>query len=181
MSVDALCETASVRLSARSGGGAVLVDQPAETVGPLGTIRAFGPPRDQVGDRSLEVGPAVRALVVVVLDELPENAVEVAFSADEHPVQALGPRCPDKAFGQSVRPRRPDRGADDPGAHRAHHLVKRPDELRIAVTNKEADGSRLVFQGGGQVACWVTQGPTGWAVTPAKKTLRRSRSMKNRT
>jgi hypothetical protein len=35
MSVDALCETASVRLSARSGGDAVLVEQPAETVGPL--------------------------------------------------------------------------------------------------------------------------------------------------
>ena len=79
------------------------MEQPAETVGPLDTIRAFGPPRDQVGDRSLEVGPAVRALVVVVLDELPENAVEVAFSADERPVQALGPRRPDKAFGEGVR------------------------------------------------------------------------------
>jgi hypothetical protein len=67
MSVDALCETASVRLSARSGGDAVLVEQPAERVGPLDTIRAFEPPRNQVG------------------------AVEVAFSADEHPVQALGP------------------------------------------------------------------------------------------
>jgi hypothetical protein len=136
------------------------VDQPAETVGSLDTVPAFEPARTQVGDRLLEVGPAVRSLVVVVTDELPEHPVEMAFSADERPVQALGPRCADKAFGESVRPRRPDRGADDPGADRAHHLVKRPDELRIAVTDKEAEGSRLIFQGGGQVpGLWGNPGP----------------------
>jgi hypothetical protein len=50
----------------------------------------------------LGVGHAVRALVVVVKDELPEHPVEMALTADKRTVQALGPRGPNKAFGGSV-------------------------------------------------------------------------------
>jgi hypothetical protein len=133
------------------------VDQPAETVGSLDTVPAFEPARTQVADRRLEVDPAVRSLVVVVTDELPEHPVEMAFSADEHPVQALGPGGADKAFGERVRSWRSYRSADDPGADRPHRFVEGPDELRITVTDKEADSSALVIEVAGVAA------PERWA------------------
>jgi hypothetical protein len=104
----------------------------------------------------------VGALAVVVKDKLTEHPVEMAFAADKHPVEALGPRGADEAFGEGVRSWRPNRGLDDPGTGRPRHLVERPDELDFR-------------------ACWVTQAPAGWAVTPARNTFLRSRSMKNST
>jgi hypothetical protein len=74
------------------------VEQPAETVDSLDTVPALEALRGRVGDRNLEVDPAVRALVVVVTDELPEHPVEMAFPSDEHPVEALGPGRADKAL-----------------------------------------------------------------------------------
>jgi hypothetical protein len=57
----------------------------------------------------------VGALAVVVKDKLTEHPVEMAFAADKHPVEALGPRGADEAFGEGVRSWRPNRGLDDPG------------------------------------------------------------------
>ena len=104
-----------------------------------------------VGDWDLKVDPTVRALVVVVLDELPEHPVEMALATDEQPVEALGPGCPDKPFGERVRPRRPDGREDDPSADRPHHLVEGTDELGVPVTDQEPDSSALVLEGGCQV------------------------------
>ena len=127
------------------------MEQPAETVDSLYAAHPLEPALGQVGDRYLEVDPAVRALLVVMGDELAQHPVEMALAPYEHPVQALGSRCPDKTFGERVRLRRPDRCAHDPGAGRPHHLVERPDELCISVTDKEADSPALVFQGGDEV------------------------------
>jgi hypothetical protein len=111
------------------------VEQPAETVDSLDIVPALEALRGPVGDPNLEVDPAVRALVVVVADELPEHPVEMAFPSDEHPVEALGPGRADKALRERVRPRRSNRGLEYPGAERHHHFIKRPDELRISITN----------------------------------------------
>jgi hypothetical protein len=51
----------------------------------------------------------VRSLMVVVRDVLPEDPLEMALALNEHPVEALGPRRPDKALRERVRPGRPDR------------------------------------------------------------------------
>ncbi len=71
--------------------------------------------------------------------------------SNEHPVEALGPRRPDKAFGERVRSWRPHRRPDNPGTDRPHDLVERPDELGVTVADEEPDGSTLVLKGCGQV------------------------------
>jgi hypothetical protein len=72
-------------------------------------------------------------------DELLQDALGIAFTADKHPVQALGPGCEHEPFGEGVRPGRSEGCFDDPGANRSHHLVKGPDELAVPVTDKEAE------------------------------------------
>ena len=92
------------RIHSGSGGNALLVEQPTDPVRSLHPGTAVEGVNGGVGDWRLEIGPAVRALVVVVKDELPEHPVEMAFTTDQHPVEALGPRRPDKAFGEHVSP-----------------------------------------------------------------------------
>ena len=108
-----------------SGGEPVLVQQPAETVDSLDNVPTFEPVKGQVEGRRFEVDGAVRALLVVVGHEFAQHALGMAVTADEHPVQALGPGGPHKSFRERVRLRRPDRCAHDPGAGRPHHLVER--------------------------------------------------------
>ena len=63
-----------------------------------------------------------------------------------------------------------------------HHLVERPDELSVPVVDEEPYARTWSSRVAARFrACWVTQVPTGWAATPAKKTVRRSRSIKNST
>ena len=56
----------------------------------------------QVGDWNLQVDPAVRALVVVMLDERPQGPFKVALASYKDPVKALGPCRADEAFGDRV-------------------------------------------------------------------------------
>jgi len=122
----------------------VLVEQAAETVGSLDTVPVPELPVGQIGDRLVEVDAAVRALVVVVGHELSQHSVEMALAADQQPVQALGPCRADKSFREGVCSWRSDGRADDPGADRAHDLVKWPDELGVPVADQVPDGPRLV-------------------------------------
>jgi hypothetical protein len=57
-----------------------------------------------VGDRRFEVDSPVRAFLVVMGDELSQDALSMAFTADEHPVQALGSGREHEPLGESVRP-----------------------------------------------------------------------------
>jgi hypothetical protein len=61
---------------------AVLVDQATEPVGSLHPVNAGELPKGRVGDRDLKVYPAVRPLIVVMLDELPQYTIEMALTAD---------------------------------------------------------------------------------------------------
>src|ERR1035438_547598 len=142
---------AVMRLAQQSGSEPVLVEQASETVGSLDTVAAFEPQRGQVGDRYLEADAAVRAFAVVVGHELPEDALGMAFTADEHPVQALGPGCAHKSLRERVRPGRSKGCLDDSCAYRSHHLVKWPNELAVPVTDKKAESSSLVLEVGNQV------------------------------
>jgi hypothetical protein len=56
------------------------VEQPAETVNSLYAAHALEPALGQVGDRRVEVDPAVRALLVVVGDEFAQHPVEMALA-----------------------------------------------------------------------------------------------------
>jgi hypothetical protein len=68
-------------LMARSGGDAVLVQQPTELVGPLDPVQTVELPYVRAGDGHVEVDPAVRALVVVMINELAQYSVEMALIA----------------------------------------------------------------------------------------------------
>jgi hypothetical protein len=143
------------------------VDQAAEPVGSLDCVHAGELPKGRVSDWDLKVDPAVRSLIVVLLDEVPEHPVEVALAPNEKPVEALCPGGSHKAFGERVRAGRPDGREDDLGADRPHHLVEGTDELGVAVTDQEPDGPALVFEGGGQV--------TGLLSNPGPRPGERSR------
>jgi hypothetical protein len=127
--------------NARLSGDAVLVDQAAEPVGSLDCVHAGELPKGRVSDWDLKVDPAVRSLIVVLLDEVPEHPVEVALAPNEKPVEALCPGGSHKAFGERVRAGKPDGREDDLGADRPHHLVEGTDELGVAVTDQEPNGN----------------------------------------
>jgi hypothetical protein len=86
-----------------------------------------------------------------MVHELPQYALGMAFTSDKHPVQALGSGCEHEPFGERVRLGRSEGCFDGPGAHRCNHLVKRPDELGVPVTDKEAERSSPALQVGDQV------------------------------
>ena len=65
------------------------------------------------GGRALVQRP-VRPVCVVVIDVLINDQSQVPFAGDQHPVEALAAGAGDPAFGDRVRPRRPDGRLDDP-------------------------------------------------------------------
>ena len=119
----------------------MLVDQATEPVDSLWTSPALLNVRRIVQatgtSRSMS---AVRSLIVVMLDELPQYPIEMSLTSDEEPVDALGPGCPHEPFGGHVRPRRSHGSPDDPGASRPHHLVEGTDEpgVRSRTSNRTA-------------------------------------------
>src|SRR6478672_11096090 len=57
---------------------------------------------------------SVRSVRVEMLHILAQYAVEMAWSGDQEVVEAFPAQGADEAFRDRVRPRCPDRGADDP-------------------------------------------------------------------
>ena len=102
--------------------------------------------------RYAEVDAAMRPLLVVVAEVLPEDRSEVAPPEHQGPVEALGADGPHEPFGQRVRPRRADGSLDDFGTFRPEDLVETGGELRVPVPDEELD----LMTGLGQVADQVT-------------------------
>jgi hypothetical protein len=180
---DALWLVGAVRVLSRwSSGDAVLVQKAAESIDAQDPCRASELLPREIGDGDFEADSTVGPRGVVVLDELGENALEVTFATDEQPVEALASCGADKPLGERV-PR---------GARTGVLMTRAPIDLitsskgptnfesrsRIKNLTTRPSSSSLAAR---FRACWVTQVPIGCAVTPAKKTLRRSRSMKNST
>jgi len=88
-------------------------------------------------DRRLAPERSVWALAVVVVDVDAQDAVELALSEDQQPVQAFGSCGPHEAFGVRVGLRRAERRPDHVDAFGAEDLVKAGDELRVAVADQE--------------------------------------------
>jgi hypothetical protein len=125
-----------------------------------------------VGDRG--VGPAigwplaegpVRPVGVVVIDVFAEDVVEMSSAGDEDAVGALAPGAGDPPLADRVRPRRLDRGLDDPHADRGEDGVERAGVLDVRTFR----------------ACCTVQAAVGGAVMPARWTRRLWCSMTNRT
>jgi hypothetical protein len=73
-----------------------------------------------------------------MVDVAAQDAVELALSEDQQPVQAFGPCSPHEAFGVRVRMRRADRRVDHLDRFAAEDLVGGGAELAVAVVDQEA-------------------------------------------
>ena len=95
----------------------------------------------------------MRAINVIVLDVLTQDQPQVPLAGDQHPVQALAAGAGNPALRDRVRPRRLDRGLDDPHAGRGEDRIEGRGELGIAVPEQELDTVSLILEGHQQVAC----------------------------
>ena len=68
-----------------------------------------------------------------MLHILAQYDVEVAWSGDQDVVEAFAAEGADEAFGNRVRPRCPDRGADDADVGGGKNSVERGCELAVPV------------------------------------------------
>jgi hypothetical protein len=86
----------------------------------------------------------------------------VAVAEDEEPVQVLPTDGADKPLGDSVRPGRADRGLDDLGVFGGEHLIEGSGELRVAVTDEEAERSPTLCEIADKVASDLGDERSGW-------------------
>ena len=115
--------------------------------------------RDAGCGRALIQG-SVRSLGVEVLDILPQDDREVAWSGDQDVVEAFPSQCPDEPFRDRVCSRCLDRGADDPDVGTGEHGVERGVNLlsRSRIRNRNLSARKLRSMSRLR-ACWVTQSP----------------------
>jgi hypothetical protein len=116
----------------------VLVDDAAE---PVSSEHADARPRTRLCaacGRALVQG-SVRSVRVEMLHILAQYAVEMAWSGDQEVVEAFPAQGADEAFRDRVRPRCPDRGADDPHVSTDEDGVERGGELAVPVADQEPE------------------------------------------
>ena len=74
-----------------------------------------------------------------MLDVLLQHHREVARSGDQEVVEAFAAQRADEAFGDGVRSRCPDRGADDADVGAGEHGVEGGGELAVPVADQEPE------------------------------------------
>src|ERR1035441_2261526 len=166
----------------RSSSDGVLVQNSAESVDSADRHRVIEWILRNVRDRDLKIDSAVRPCSVVMLDEHLEHALKVTLASDEQQSRHSRRAVPTNRSANALA-----RGART-GVLMTRAPIevmtssKRPTNLvslsRIKNLTALPSSSSVIAR---LRACWVTQLPMGCSVTPARKTLRRSRSMKNNT
>ena len=105
----------------------------------------------------------------------------MTWSGDQEVVEAFPAQGADEAFDDCVRPRCPDRGADDLDVGAGEHGVEGGGELAVSVADQEPELVGAVAEVHEQVAGLLGDPvPRGWAVMPARCTRRRSCSITRR-
>ena len=123
----------------------------------------------------------MRSVRVEMLHILAQHDVEMARSDDQEVVEAFPPQSADEALCDSVRPRCPDRGADDADVGAREDGVGRGGELAGPVADQEPDWSARSPRSISRLrGCWVIESPVGWALIPARCMRRRSCSITTR-
>jgi hypothetical protein len=106
-------------------------------------------------------------VVVVVLGVPGQHGCGVPLVGDEDAAEEFAADAADEAFGDRVGPRRPNRCSDDAdvdcGEHRVEHGGELASRSRMRNRKRRAASSRSMAR---LRACWVSQAPVGWAVTP---------------
>src|SRR5450759_3944068 len=104
----------------------------------------------------------MRAIMVVVVDELRQDPPQVALADGNQVVEALPAGCPHPAFRDRVRAGRPNRGPQtlDSQVGRALSEVGAQTRSRSWIRYRG-----LRSQGVASISCFQTQAAVGWAVT----------------
>ena len=71
---------------------------------------------------------------------------------DEHPVEAFRADGAYDPLADGIRPRRPDRGRDDPDAFCSEHGVEGPGELSVPIADEELGRAHLLGEAYADVA-----------------------------
>ena len=101
-------------------------------------------------------------MFVVVINEFAEDHFELPAMEHKHPVKALPSNSSDEAFGEPIRPRRPDRRADGPDAIGSEHFAEARGELGIAVPDQEVGRATLFSQDQAQIASLLSDPLSHW-------------------
>jgi len=139
----------------------VLVEEAAKPVSSKHVDGCFGGSRGVIYGRAL-MQRSVRAVGVVMLCVLAQYRGEVSGSGDEEVVEAFPAQGADEALRDRVRPRCPDRGANDADLGAGEHGVERGGEFAVPVADQEPERSARSPRSISRLrACWVTQAPVG--------------------
>jgi hypothetical protein len=160
----------------------VFVDESAESITPQDPERAR---------RSRIISPIWRllgqapmwAMSVVMIDVLGQDMLQVALPGDEDPVGAFSADAADPAFGDRVRPWRPYRRLDDPGADGGEHRIEGGGEFGVPIADQEPHLAGALAEVHEQVAGLLRRPNSGRVGGDAGQmhTLRVPCSMKNST
>jgi hypothetical protein len=113
----------------------------------------------------------VGTVAVVMLDRDPEELLQVAAANDQQPVQALGADGPNPALGVGVGLWRPDWVTRmSASCDRNRSLKLRVNFASWSRSRKRTCRPRSSSTSSRLRACWVTQPPSGLAVTPPRWT-----------
>jgi hypothetical protein len=155
----------------RSCSLSVLVKQTAEEITSVdsGRLILAGQGQSDGWIRGPQLERSVRPMSVVVLDVDPQDLLKVSAADNQQPVQTLGTHRPDPPFRVSVRVRPPAGvtsiwAPSEPSTSsnaRVNLASRSRSRNRSRRPHSPSTSSRLR-------ACWVTHGPSGLAVTPAK-------------
>jgi hypothetical protein len=119
----------------RSRSDGVLAQNSAESVDSLDIHRVIEWLARDIGDRDLEIDPAVRPCGVVVLDEFDEDAFEMALVPDEQPVEALASCGANESLGDRVGTRRANRCLDDARTDASKDFIEGSHELCVTIAD----------------------------------------------
>lgn len=108
-------------------------------------------------------------MLVVMSDVFNGHCFEMTLVEDQQPIETLAPNRAHKSLGKGIRARRSDQCPDDPrvserntSSKSAVNFVSRS-RMRNFTGVARSERTTLKLR-----ACWVTHGPIGRAVTPAK-------------
>src|SRR3954463_10916096 len=126
----------SWEFAVRSGGSAVLIDQPGDgpsTADPGGHVDHLA----RIVQRRAERTALMRTMIVEMALILGQDRTQVPLTIDQQVIQALTSQRSHEPLRERVRPRRPDRRLDDPHTTGGEHLIERAGELAVTVPDKK--------------------------------------------
>jgi hypothetical protein len=117
--------------------------------------------------------PLMRTMIIELVHVLADHGPRVPLVVDQYMVEALLAQAAAPALDEAVRPRRAGWGLDHRDGLGGEDAIEGggylPSRSRMRNRNLLARSPRSIIT---LRACWATQSPVGWAVTPSRWTRR---------